>query len=390
MIFSGKNILIAYSVIAVLLFLYSFTQVDLGLTLTQASWWQVLQTSFQYVGYFNRPLSAVLYTALVFFMFILYGLLLWLAHQKKLEKKHVWISLLVTGGVLLFSYSAFSYDIFNYIFDAKIVTYYNLNPYVYKALDFPGDPMLSFMHWTHRVYPYGPIWLAVTVPLSFLGFTFFLPTYFLFKALGVASYLGSVYYISKISKKIFPQSEISNMVFFAFNPLVIIESLVSGHNDIFMLFLALWSFSMLLEKKKMFAFVLILFSIGIKFATLFLFPVLLIISFWQKKGKNISWDLVVLFISLCMSIAVVLASIRTNFQPWYLLLVLPFACLLSKKYYVVIPVFCISFFALLSYAPFLYMGNWDPPIPSLLSVFWMSSVMISTVAVFLYKYVKKA
>ncbi|MEK7092295.1 MAG: glycosyltransferase 87 family protein, partial [Patescibacteria group bacterium] len=289
MIFSGKNILIAYSVIAVLLFLYSFTQVDLGLTLTQASWWQVLQTSFQYVGYFNRPLSAALYTALVLFMFILYGLLLWLAHQKKLEKKHVWISLLVTGGVLLFSYSAFSYDIFNYIFDAKIVTYYNLNPYVYKALDFPNDPMLSFMHWTHRVYPYGPIWLAVTVPLSFLGFTFFLPTYFLFKALGVASYLGSVYYISKISKKIFPQSEISNMAFFAFNPLVIIESLVSAHNDIFMLFLALWSFSMLLEKKKMFAFVLILFSIGIKFATLFLFPVLLIISFWQKKGKNISW-----------------------------------------------------------------------------------------------------
>ena len=389
MIFSGKNILIAYSVIAVLLFLYSFTQVDLGLTLTQASWWQVLQTSFQYVGYFNRPLSAALYTALVLFMFILYGLLLWLAHQKKLEKKHVWISLLVTGGVLLFSYSAFSYDIFNYIFDAKIVTYYNLNPYLYKALDFPNDPMLSFMHWTHRVYPYGPIWLAATVPLSFLGFTFFLPTYFLFKALGVASYLGSVYYISKISKKIFPQSEISNMAFFAFNPLVIIESLVSAHNDIFMLFLALWSFSMLLEKKKMFAFVLILFSIGIKFATLFLFPVLLIISFWQKKGKNISWDLVVLFISLCMSIAVVLASIRTNFQPWYLLLVLPFACLLSKKYYVVIPVFCISFFALLSYAPFLYMGNWDPPIPSLLSVFWMSSVMISTVAVFLYKHVKK-
>ena len=46
------------------------------------------------------------------------------------------------------------------------------------------------------------------------------------------SFLGSCYLIYKISGKIFPENKIFNTVFFAFNPLIIIECLVSAHNDI--------------------------------------------------------------------------------------------------------------------------------------------------------------
>ena len=42
-------------------FFYSFTQVDLSLTLSRASFITTLQRSFQYIGYFNRPLSTVLF-----------------------------------------------------------------------------------------------------------------------------------------------------------------------------------------------------------------------------------------------------------------------------------------------------------------------------------------
>ena len=93
-------------------------------------------------------------------MFIYYFYFLYAVYKKKINKKIIRNLIVITSIGLGFSYVAFSYDLFNYIFDAKIITFYHQNPYFHKALDYPGDPMLSFMRWTHRVYPYGPIWLV--------------------------------------------------------------------------------------------------------------------------------------------------------------------------------------------------------------------------------------
>ena len=138
-------------------FLYSFTQIDLSLTLSKASVWQDIQKSFQHIGYFQRPLSTLIFLILTLFLFLIYSLYLKFSLANKLTRKKVWYLIIFISIVLSFSYNAFSYDIFNNIFDAKILTYYHQNPFIHKALDFPNDPMLSFMHWTHRTYPYGPM-----------------------------------------------------------------------------------------------------------------------------------------------------------------------------------------------------------------------------------------
>src|SRR5205814_411517 len=136
--------------------------------------------------------------------------------------------------ILFFAYNAFSYDLFNYIFDAKIFVHYHQNPYFHKALDFPGDPMLSFMHWTHRTYPYGPAWLIIIAPVYYLGFGIFSITFYLFKLITVEAYLWSVILVKKIAEKLETDSSFA-VVAFALNPLVIAEVLVSAHNDIFMI-----------------------------------------------------------------------------------------------------------------------------------------------------------
>ena len=177
------------------LFFYSFTQIDLGLTLTRASFWQPIQRAFQEVGYFQRPLSTAIYLVLLISLFACYFLILKRVDQQKLSRETIWRMVLTTAVILTFSYNAFSYDLFNYIFDARVITYYQQNPYQVRALDFPSDPMLGFMHWTHRFYPYGPVWLFITVPLSFLGGQKFLATAILLKILMAVSYLFSVYLI---------------------------------------------------------------------------------------------------------------------------------------------------------------------------------------------------
>ena len=258
----------SFLLVIVLLFLYSFTQIDLSLTLSQASVWQSVQKSFQYIGYFNRPFSTILFISILILMFAYYIWFLKKAIRKELKTKDLIVLIVSTAVVLSFSYNAFSYDLFNYIFDAKIVTHYHENPYFHRALDYPADPMLSFMRWTHRVYPYGPVWLGLTIPISFIGMNIFLLTFFLFKFLITGFYLASVFLIYKINKKINPDHAIFNTAFFALNPLIIIESLVSSHHDIVMIFFALVGINLFFLRKRILAIILIIISSQVKFQQL--------------------------------------------------------------------------------------------------------------------------
>ena len=357
-----KFLIIGYTVTLIFLFLYSFTQVDLGLTLTQASWWQNFQNFFQHIGYFQRPLSTYFYISIVLLLFAFYIVFISLVKKKKISIKTTWGLIIFISLLFTFSYNAFSYDLFNYMFDARVITNYHQNPYLHKALDYPGDPMLSFMHWTHRTYPYGPVWLFLTVPFSFIGGNFFLLTFFMFKAIASLSYLGTAYFISKILKKVKAENALPGLVFFALNPLVIIEGLVSAHNDMAMIFFSVLSLYLLLGSKKAFSFITLLASIGIKFATVCLLPAY--IYYLMKNKIDMEKFFKILFFS--MFIPLIFVTIRTNYQPWYLLYIIPFASLSPKKRFSIGTGTILSFFSLIQYVPFLYTGNWDKPIPQIL------------------------
>jgi hypothetical protein len=362
-----QKLFIFYSLILILLLLYSFTQIDLGLTLIRDPAFYPLQHAFQSIGYFNRSLSTFLYGTILLFLFAFYFLILYKIHKREINRKALWVFILFSTILLVFSYNAFSYDIFNYIFDAKIFTFYHQNPYLHKALDYTSDPMLRFMHWTHRTYPYGPLWLAVSIPISYLGFNIFLVTFFLFKLLAGISYLGTTYFLEKIMDIVNPKAKLSAISFFALNPLVLIESLVSGHNDIFMIFLVMISLYLLIKKKYIMAFFLLILSIFVKYTTVFLFPVFLAIVTMQVMKEKIYWKMFLGTAIGCLSLGVIAASqLSGNFQPWYLLVILPFSAILIDSWYVVITTIVISITALLTYIPFLYNGNWNPPIPQII------------------------
>lgn len=369
-----KLFLPLWIVASLALFFYSFTQVDLSLTFSRASIYQTIEKGFQYVGWFNRPLSTYLYIGIFTILFSLYIWTLDVVKKKLIPQKTLWLTIVIVTVILALSYNAFSYDLFNYIFDAKIVSFYHSNPYIHKALDFPHDPMLSFMHWTHRTYPYGPVWLALTVPLSIIGNHIFIVTFYLFKLLMAASFIFTVWSIGKIGKTLKITSIALPIAAFAFNPYVLSESLVSAHNDIVMMGFAMFGVYLILQKKYVKGGIHLAISIGIKFATALLMLALFIL--WGTKKKEH-------FIGACilaMIISAILATLRTTFQPWYLLYIVPFAALYIEKIYVKIPVFVISIGAVVYYCPFLYTGSWDEPIPSILNVILFLIVILSLVS----------
>ena len=128
-------------------------------------------------------------------------------------------------------------------------------------------------------------------------------------------------------------------------------------------------------------------SIGVKFASVFLLPVFLVAYFFRNNKKFTPNNFFVLTL-LAMIIPVFLASFRTTFQPWYILYFLTFAAFVSYKYYILIPSVILSFFGLLQYIPFLYLGNWDPPVPTIL--FWLTLAPIALSAIFVVIWISRS
>lgn len=320
-----------YFVILVILAVYSYTLIDLNLTLFNHPWWNSFRSFIIQIGYFKRDLSVGIYLFLVVSLFLLQ----FLAVKAKLDAVKVAV---LIGGVCLLSYPFLSHDFFNYIFDAKILTVYGKSPYLFKALDFPNDPYLRFMHWTHRTYPYGPTFLPITLIPSFLAFGKFILNFVFFKAMFVGFYLLMVFLMNRLNKQW--------ALILAVNPLIIVEGLVSSHNDLISLSLAVVGVYYLFQKRDLMGRIFFLLSGGIKYLTL---PLVIL-----SKNKKLFNHLA--FAGLIAGYGYL--TVRSEIQPWYFLTIfalLPFFESLIEK----LNIFIAGL--LFSYYPYIFLGGWDKP-----------------------------
>ena len=347
---SGILIPLIYASAVVLLLLFSYTQVDLSLTLSRLSIYQTIEKSFQHIGYYQRPLATAMFLGLVALFFGMYEWALLAVRRGSLTIHGIRKIIIGMAVVLIFSYPAFSYDIFNYMFDAKTVVIYHKLPYSVTPLQFTGvEPWLSFMHWTHIPSNYMPLWIALSVPAYLTGFGYFLGILWSFKALMAAAYLVCAWFIWKILSRLEPRHATLGVAIFALNPLVIFETLVSGHNDMVMMAFAIAAFYAYLTKHRLASFVLLSFSAGTKIMTGVLVP--LFVIGWQRK-----WSLVATAVGFILFIAVTGREVL----PWYLLWFLPWIALLPRVNWIRVTGTILSAGLLLSYAPFLYNGDYQP------------------------------
>lgn len=346
-----KKLFLGYIGAAISLFLYSYTQVDLSLTLSRLSIYQTIEKSFQYVGYYQRPLSTALFIALVVIFFVLYSVAL------NVKKLSLWPIIIGITIIFLFSYPAFSYDIFNYMFDAKTVLVYHKLPYAVSPLQFTGvEPWLSFMHWTHIPSIFSPFWILLTIPFYLLGFGYFLGIMWSFKLLVAVAYLTAAWLIYRVLRGLDPDNAARGTAIFALNPLIIFETLLSGHNDIVMMALAVGAFYVYVHKNHLSSFFLLASSVATKVMTVSLIP--LFIFGWKR-----SWAFIAMIIGFVLFIAIT----KREIQPWYMIWFIPWYALLPRlKWLTIIGTgLCAGF--LLRYVPFLYTGGYNPPVPTVMN-----------------------
>ena len=353
--------------------------------------------------YHNAEFITATYIFIIISLFFIYGWLVYILSKKQIifklsfESMHTWAyGVLIVP--LLVSYNALSHDIFNYIFNAKMVLVYGYNPHIKTALDFAQiDDWVRFMHNIHTTAPYGYGWTAISLIPSFLGMEKLLPTLLFFKLFMVLGVIFLYFALQHLSKTVFKRSlYVHELAIIFLNPLFLIEVFSNYHNDVWMMAPAVLGVSILLRliesavgkqfDKKTFLYfivscILLSFSVSIKLVTVVLVPfffigflILFLLPYYSSLIKaRFNLPIPTQFISAGLlfftrfinqyiptGVAILLflpllTQRSQQFLPWYLVWILvwiPFIQSRAIKNTILI----LSLSAMLRYVPWLYNG----------------------------------
>lgn len=316
-----------------------------------------LHSLYSGIAYDYRLPVTIAYIFFIIIFFSFYVFFLRLVKRGTMDGK-LFRRIIILQSILLFAYPALlSYDIFNYIATSKVLYFYKENPYIIMPIEFPGDPVLLFTHAANKLALYGPSWIVLSSIPYILGFKNFLLTIIMFKFFVGLFYAGSIWLLWKISRNLLTVS------LFALNPLVVIETLISGHNDSVMVFFVLLSFFLVMRKRYILSFLCLILSVLIKYATIFLLPVYLFILYKKVTGKNVQIETVFLWSGFLMFFAFLLSPVREEIYPWYAIWFLPFIFVLIKRRFLLLLALSFSFGLLFRYVPFMLLGTYFFPTP---------------------------
>src|SRR5207249_8242954 len=136
-----------------------------------------------------------------------------------------------------------STDIFSYVLYGRIFGLYHGDAYVRLPLHSIDDPYLPLAYDLPWPSWYGPLWTLVSAALALVGRERIGLTVLLFRGLEIGSALLSGLLIWDCLRRTAPRRATQGVAFFLWNPLVVLESGMSGHNDAFMvalLLLGIW------------------------------------------------------------------------------------------------------------------------------------------------------
>ncbi|MBD3250690.1 MAG: hypothetical protein GF381_03940 [Candidatus Pacebacteria bacterium] len=342
-------LLLIYFLLLIAYTFFSYGLTAPNLTLLNQPWFGRFQDQMWTWFYDNRSLTSKAYLGLVIALFLTYLFLIkriWRQTQKSSStksdlNKQAIIKFLSLSLPLVLAFNALSYDVFNYIFNAKMVLVYRANPHFLSAINYSSDPWVRFMHNIHTPAPYWYGWTVFSLLPYSLGLGKFLPTWLSFKLLSLVSLLVTGWALQFFTRRLRGKKlKLSQLALFFLNPLVLIEILANAHNDLWMIAPAIVSLGLLLPQDSkinhqkrnsepnvrywqvLASGLLLVISISTKMATLALIPLWFGLVVSQLKNWKKDWSTSLkkrlpLIASGLMFLP--LLSLRSQqFHPWYL------------------------------------------------------------------------
>ncbi|MFA5076010.1 MAG: hypothetical protein WC480_01170 [Patescibacteria group bacterium] len=195
----------------------------------------------------------------------------------------------VFSVILLFIQPFCSADLFHYILYPKIVLVYHHNPYITPLIDYSGDILFRLgspiKMWLNSPLVYGPVWLLLSIVFTFWSLSSVGLALFSFKLMATIFFFGCLLLVYKILDHIGSRNKNLAVALFAWSPLILIESVNNGHNDIVMLFFLLLAFFCLVKEKYFWVLPIIILSILIKYVPIILAP-FIFLYLWRRCQRD--------------------------------------------------------------------------------------------------------
>lgn len=133
---------------------------------------------------------------------------------------------------LLAAPGLFSDDVYLYNLYGRTIAEYGANPIVSAPDAFPQDPHFRWVHWKDLPASYGPLWLMLSAPVSALAGDAISAVVVLYRTAALALHLlvaASIWYVLGRHHR---REAVVGTLFYAWNPLVLIEVVGNAHNDV--------------------------------------------------------------------------------------------------------------------------------------------------------------
>ena len=126
----------------------------------------------------------------------------------------------------------FSDDVYLYNLYGRTISVYGANPIYYAPSSFTADPHLPWVHWRELRSSYGPIWLMLSAGLSRIGVDSLTTTVIVYRLAAGLLHLFTVAALWSLLRSTRPTTATTRTLFYAWNPLVLLEVVGNAHNDV--------------------------------------------------------------------------------------------------------------------------------------------------------------
>lgn len=145
------------------------------------------------------------------------------------------LALLVLTGLLAVPavgyVGLFSDDVFLYNLYGRTISTYGANPILQAPSAFAWDPHLTWVYWKDLPSAYGPLWLMWSALISGLAADSISAVVLGYRLMALAVHLATAAAIWYVVRYTAPRDAAAATLFYAWNPLVMLELVANAHND---------------------------------------------------------------------------------------------------------------------------------------------------------------
>ena len=229
--------------------------------------------------------AGIPFIAVCIALFAVYAKMLRLLRGRQSRAVHLIVLIAGAAALLgyLFSPVMFSTDIFAYAMYGRAMSVFGGSPYAAEMANPTTDPYYIQFGLEYLPSWYGPVWTFISAGITWFTGENVGVTVLMFRLVAIVCALLASGLIWACLRKFSPENSARGLVLFLWNPLLVIETGLSGHNDSVMLVLVLLGIWLHLRGNKACAVLALTLSALVKFLTGMLVPLYILLVLRESK-----------------------------------------------------------------------------------------------------------